>query len=517
VSTLCGPRPGAFILTRADTTLLLETDAYYAAVPPEPSAKTEGFGLLLGIMIWMPGIGTATIMYLVGQPLLAFGALAASMLLHIIFVPRVAVYALIATICIQHVVTFLPQIGTIAKFMGVVAGVVSLPRIVNAMGSRRNDPIVKWIVPFVLLGFLTFPLSPLPLFSLTSWVTMLLVYSMPLILCLQLVREEYFQVGLVVFVLTCLITAVMFIHVGDASVVEGWRRAELLSITGEVAANDMNEQARLMALGVLATIFLFFVWRGLAKKAICLATGFVLCIGIVISKSRACYIGVPAAVILGFLFSRWTSLPRKFVTITTSSVLLVLVFFIGGEVGFFGTGIQKRFDSIFEQGVSAGGRSTYWMAHLQVSMHRTGFMGNGLKGALVSEELGRISRRAVAHNNVVDVLSDLGVAGLFLFIAIHVHLFRRVWKLPFKNEQLFGFMVLFFMIIAGMVQKDYLRKYYCLSLGLMLVLIRLAERRAVKEEWEHGSDTGFDGEYALPHMYAHPSPDRGNGRNEFVG
>ena len=486
-------------MTRADTTLLLETGDYYADFPPEQSDRTAGSGFLLGLMIWAPGIAAAAILYLAGQTVLGLGALAASMLLHILFLSRIAIYALIAAICIQQVVGFLPAVSTIAKIMGVIAGIVSLPRIVNAMNSRKNDPIVKWIAPFVLLGFMVFPLSPAPVYSLVNWITMLLVYSMPLILCVQLVRQEYFRFGLVVFVLAAFMIAVMFIRVGDSETIQGWQRAELSAIAGE-ADNDINEQARLMSLGVLTTIFLFFAWKGLARKAICLVTGFILCIGIVISKSRACYVSLPAAVALGFLLSRWTSLPKKVVTLTTSAILLVLVFFIGGEIGFFGAGIQKRFDSIFERGAEAGNRVTYWRAHLQTSLERTGLMGNGISGARLTRRANELGAAGhVAHNNLIDILSDLGVVGVILFVGIFVNLFRRLWKLPFRNEQLFGFMIVFFMILAAMTQRDYIRKYFGLALGLVLVLIRLSEQRAVEEGWGYGLDTELDSNDAL-HM-----------------
>jgi O-antigen ligase len=489
------------MLTRTDAILSHEADVYFDALAPEPQAYGTASGFLIGFMIWIPGIAIAIIFHMMGQTIAALGVLAFSSLLHTLFQTRVSAYALIASICLLQIIT-LGDIGSIGKYIGLVAGLVSLPKIAAAARSPRKDPIVKWVVPFVLVGFLVFPLSPLPVYSLILSITMLLVYSMPLILCVHLVREEYVTIGLVVFTLTSLIIAIMFLKAGSAEVVEGWRRAELTSITtGEGGSGDMSEQARLMAVGVLTTIFFFFSWRGLLKKAACVAVGFVLCLGIVISKSRACYIGLPAAVVLGFLFNRHIGLSKRVVTITTSAVLLVLVFIIGGEIGFFGEGIQKRVDSIFEEGVTAGGRNVYWKAHLEVTTKRTGLMGNGIAGAILTPELARDRGvMSVAHNNIIDVISDLGVAGLFLFIAIYVNLLRRIRKLRFRNEQLFGFMVMFFLIFAGLSQKDYLRKYYCLSLGLVLIVTRLAERRAVEEDLIYGSGIGSDDGYALPNM-----------------
>jgi len=503
------------MLTRTDAILSPETDLYWDPLAPEPQTGSSA-PLMLGAMIWIPGIAIAIIFYMMDQTVIALGVVAFTLLLHILLQPRVSAYALIASICLLQIIT-LGGVGTIGKYIGLFAGLVSLPKIATALRSRNTDPIVKWIVPFVLVGFAVFPLSPIPSHSLILSTTMLLVYSMPLILCVQLVRKEYVVVGLAVLALTSLTIAVMFLKAGSAEVVDGWRRAQLSSITtGEEGAGDMGEQARLMAVGVLATIFLFFTWRGLLKRTACVAVGFVLCIGIVISKSRACYIGVPVAVALGFLFNRHIGLSKRVVTITTSAILLVLVFIIGGEIGFFGEGIQKRFDSIFEEGITAGGRNVYWKAHLEVTMKRTGLMGNGIAGAILTPELaGDMGVMAVAHNNIIDVTSDLGLAGLVLFVGIHVNLLRRIWKLRFRNEQLFGFMVLFFLIFAGLSQKDYLRKYYCLSLGLVLVVTRLAERRAIEEDPGHG--WGVDDAYALPNAPDYPPGARETWGNRSVG
>ena len=430
--------------------------------------------LVLAALIWGP-LGLISGLIFGVNPSLAMGIAGLAFAAHSLIHPRVAIYFLIASIIMHFMIGFLPGVSTVAKIAGIWALLVSVPRIFAVVGGRA-DPAAKWMIGFVLISCATVFLSPLPSFSLLLTVTLVMVWSMPFLLCLQLTREDYFQAALAFLILAGTYAALKYIQAGNAEVLmERSRRPGLESIAGK-AKSDVNEVARLMALGVFSTIYIFLSSRNVLKKLFCAVTGFIICIGIVISKSRACYLGVPMAVIVGLMLCRGVSVGKRTLAIMISVILLVSVFIVGGQVGFFGVGVEKRIESIFEEGAEAGGRSTLWNAYLAAAASR-GFIGFGAGGtglSRVANERGAVGR---AHNDLVDIIGDFGFLGVVMFVGLNAHLARRVWRMKSKWHQFFAWMFLLFMISSGLTAFTALRKYYGIGLGLLLVGIRLSEKR----------------------------------------
>jgi len=452
--------------------MLAGHDGYGYSDPPMQIEERKSSSLVLPVLIWIPGVLGAAVFGAFGRTEVALIFVAISCLLHIVINPRVAIYALLVSIVANQLIGFIPTLGTIARAMGIVAGIVSMPRIFQAMSSGHRDPLVKWIFLFIVWGLVVTVQSSAILYSFILWTTVLLVYSMPLVIAVQLDSRRYLKTALIFVLLVTLLLAAMLIRAG-ADVAEVYERAELAAITEE-AANDINEQARLMSFGVFVTIYLFYMARSTISKLACVAVGLLLCAGVLVSKSRACYLGVPLAVISALVISRGTMLPKK-VLIVLVVVGLIIATPLVAQTGILGSGIQERFDSIFQEGIGAGHRTQIWYGYFMTSLY-TGLVGNGVGGTRISPYRTQYdTSRLIAHNDALTILGDMGVLGLSLFVGMFVCLFRRVWKLSNKRDQSFGLMILVFMIAAGITQTDFYRKYYGLALSVVVVVIRLSE------------------------------------------
>ncbi|HDZ21313.1 hypothetical protein LCGC14_0181280 [marine sediment metagenome] len=464
-------------MTVASVPLLSDQQlAYYY-----PEAADESLGpqakVLSLIAAGMWGIGGLAVvgMMAVGLTIPAILTVGALGFVDSLMRRRVSVYALIGAICVFHLIGLVPGLVTVARLVGAWALILSAPRLLRSMDTRRIDPIFKWVVLFVILGVVSFPLSPRPLFSLLGSATMVQVYLVPAVMGVWLTCRRYRNMGLMVLVGFTTLLAVQQIRTGSPEIVETYRRAEAETFT-ESAKVDINEMARLMSIGVFSAIYLFLSTKGMVKKGLCVFFGMVLCIGIVIGKSRACYVAVPMAVMLGILMARRAKIGKRLAAALVAVFLTVVVFFVSSQFGFLGIGIKQRFDSIFEQGIEAGARNVYWSAYVRVSAAR-GFMPYGLQGMRFSEKANLLGITGhVAHNDMIDILAALGLPGLVLFLGIHGHLFRRIRRMRGHWEQMLAGMFWIFMLTAGMTQMDFLRKYYGLVLGLLLVMIRIDEK-----------------------------------------
>lgn len=457
----------------------------------DPQAKA--FSLIAALMWGIGGLAVIGMMA-VGQTIPAILTVGALSLIDTLMRRRVCVYTLIGAICIYHLIGLIPGMVTVARLVGGWALILSVPRLLRSMDTRRIDPIFKWIAPFVILGVVSFPLSPRPLFSLVMSTTMVQVYLVPAVMGVWLTCRRYRNMGLMVLVGFATVLAVQQIRTGSPEVIETYRRAGAETLT-ESAIVDINEMARLMSIGVLSTIYLFLSTKGMVKKGLCVFFGMVLCIGIVIGKSRACYIALPTAIMLGILLARRAKISKRLAAVLMALFLTVVVFFVSSQFGFLGIGIKQRFDSIFEEGLKAGARNVYWSAYLNVSAAR-GFMPHGLHGVRFSEKANLLGiTEHVAHNDMIDILAALGLPGLVLFLLIQGHLFRRIRRMHGHWEQMLALMFWIFMLTAGMAQMDFLRKYYGLTLGLLLVMIRLDEKHRRIEQARQGYSM------AMAHQY----------------
>ena len=442
----------------------------------EPQAVSwEGEALLAG-MIWGPSLAIAAVLYLTKVYYPAAITLGLGMVLHAFLRPRAAVYVFILLVYVDWMVE-LSVFFSVGKLFGVLAVLVSLPKILGAVGGRI-DPSVKWILPFMLLPLLLVPVAQYPAWSLVWCPTIVLVYGLPLLLCVNLVSMSHVRMLALLLVLGGLINSVVYISRGDIGVLAevGEERMFVGSDIG-MDVSDSNELARLISVGIFASIFLFVTSRKLWIRVLAGALGVVLAFGVVIIKARACYAGVPGSLVISLLLLKGAGLSRRLVLVLVVLLMATAALVIGDVVGFWGAGIQERITSITEQGAQAGRRSLLWAGYFKAFL-ASGMVGNGLRMTQFSPAFLDVAGGPMAaHNDFLHVAGDLGIFGLILFTGLHVHLFRRIRRMSLTWHKMFALNVWVFILLAALTQSDFWRRYYGLSLGVVFVLIRFDERR----------------------------------------
>ena len=457
-------------------------DAY---APPiwSDQRQHEGSGLVgLALFIWVPTLVAAAILAVAGQVVIGLLLLAAACVLHSMFQPIAAVYALIAVIPVNWLVTVIPQMTTGGKLVGVLALLVSLPRLISRVTSGRWDRCAKWMVILLLWTAVSCAWAPYPNFSFTRWLSVSMMWGIPVLICLHMRTRSSVRFALFLLVISCVIGSVAIVVTNNPTKVvsQGAERGKASAVLGaaDESANDAGNAARLLAIGVIASVYLIVTTTGNVKRALLAAAILVMALAILLLKSRATYIGLPMALTGGVLALKGAGIGRRILLVVLPGLLGAVTTFGVLKLGFMGKGIEQRFDSIFEQGVEAGNRNTIWLAHVRV-FFTTGFRGAGLSSMQFRAE----STYRIAHNDWLSMAGELGAIGLIAFIGFHLTLFRRMRVLGDIRGKMFCLMAWMFIILAAMTATNWQHKNYTLVIGLILAVVRLHEAESTRSPY----------------------------------
>lgn len=467
----------SFMVTQG-TTLSMQT--------PRPTPVTRGQGAhkgatagsinMLAVLIWMPVLFVGGTAVAVGFPVAGVTLVAIVLLIHSLLVPRVAIYALVASIPLEWIIVVMPGVTTAAKLVGGLALLVSLPKLLPSLSPARWDPCVKWILVLTLWSLCGVLWADYPGLTLLGSQSLALVWGVPILICLHITTWGEARNVCLVLVLSTVVSSLAFLLSSDLTgIAQTFVQRSGSGLVGAQRGEitfDLNTVGRLFAIGLLTSVYLITVTRGHLRRMGLLIAAIVLSLGILIVKGRAVWLATPAAMIGALLLLRYG---RLSVRLSIAGLILMIgsvVFIVAIKFGFVGEGTSQRFFSIFEEGTGAGNRMVLWRAHLS-AFFNTGFIGAGLNQTKMTAE----SLFHVAHNDWLDIAGDLGAIGLICFLGLHIGLGRRIWRLRDVSTRLFCLMIWLFILMAGMTQRDFVRKYYPLAVGMVIVHIRLQERR----------------------------------------
>ena len=443
-----------------------------------PRATGRPGGLVAAMVIWVPVLLIAFALYLAGAYRLTALAVGLGMMLHSLLRPYVSVCMLIIIIPLDWMID-VSDIMSASKLVAVWAVIMSLPVILRAVTNRRPDPLVKWLVPFVALPVLLAPASHNPVWALAWTPTLFLIYSLPLLLSVHFKDRRGIQLMVFCVLFAGLLNVWFTIQGGvDVLLSKGDTRVDYVSEVG--GAGGDNEAARAMCVCALGCIFLFMTNRNLLLRVASVALGVLFVVAVVLTKARACYIALPASLAVSLLFLKGGGLSRRIILLVVLMFGGALVWFVGDQIGLWGVGITKRFSSIFEEGTKAGNRITFWTGYVK-AFFASGMIGNGFRMTGVSPGfIQYVGHHMSAHNDLIQILGDMGLLGVILFLGMFVHLFRRIRRMELVWHKAFALSILAFILLAGLTESDFWLKYYGLSLAMAVVLIRYDE--SVREQ-----------------------------------
>lgn len=439
------------------------------AAYPELGFEEEGSSPRLAWSVWiLVGIIAAGLIA-VGATHVALMVLAACVLIGSLIQHRVALYALIMTLPIEWMVVVLPNISSVGKVLGLWALLLSVPLLVNRTASRW-DPCAKWIVALVLWSAIGSIWAIVPLYTLTVTQSIALNYGLPFLIVVHLQTRRTIRTALILVAGSCLISALAVLWINDVAVAaESGERAATQALVGD-SLPDANGPSRHLALGVITCLYLLLSSRRTFFRFACVAAIMPMAAAILMLKGRAVYLSLPAALVGGVVMLRGVNLQKRLLLLFLVLILGVVAAYALMSMGILGTGIQERFESIFEEGASAGSRRMLWMAHFNA------FISTGFRGAAMgSMHFTAESNYHVAHNDLMNIIGELGIVGLVCFVAFHVTLVRRVRRMDDVQAKMYSLMAWLLIVLCGMTENDWYYRHYTMTLGFILALVHISE------------------------------------------
>jgi hypothetical protein len=435
-----------------------------------------------GIMKYIIGAAivlVAGLLYLFGLGVWAIAFVGGVAAIYGTLQSRFAFYVLLASLPLEWLVAVNPEVTSVTKLIAVWVLLMSLTKLLRAIFSGRWDPCAKWILLLIGWSFLSI------LWARDTWacfyylITMVLVWSLPLLFCIHLNNRKALQIGLAFYIIACLFSCIVFIKVGDIYSLTGTAtsRSMAMSVFGaKDVYYETNLFPRFFALVIFICIyFIMTLKNSLIKVSLALIVP-LMCIGIILAKGRMIYIAVPGALLAGVILLGGGGISKRALLIIVVGILAAATIYVAGNLGLLGGGIEERFQSIFAKGASSGlgQRKDLWGGYLRAFLSSGGF-GKGLNQV-------RWSVGNVAHNDWIDIMGDLGLIGLFAFFGLHFCLFRRIMRVNHIWSKLLCLTMWSFIILAALTETDYLRKYYTMAIGLIIATVRIDEaERAMVE------------------------------------
>lgn len=427
------------------------------------------------VAVWAPTLLLAAAMFALGQPLFGVALGGAALVVHSLLDSRIAVIALVCMLPCDWMVSVIPGVTTASKLVGVMALIVSLPKIIRGFGTGKWDPCLKWMLVFFLWVACGIAWATYPSFAILGLQSLVITWGLALLICVNFGDKSSLRTALTLFAATCAVSAIVFIKTGDTAVIaEGFRKHSdetLIGAHGSGRGFDSNELGRYYGIAVLTSIYFVVTLKGVLRRTFFLGVILILVLALILVKGRALYLAVPTALIGSVVLLKGAGLAKRLMLVFVIAVIGGLAVFVSIKSGFLGEGVAKQFSSIFEKGWYAGNRVYIWQANLQAFV-RTGFRGVGID----QMQHTAASLLHTAHNDWLSIMGELGLVGLVCFAGLHLTLFVRTMKIREVNTKMLCMMLFIFINFCGLTQDDFVLKHYTMTIGVMLVFIRLEER-----------------------------------------
>jgi len=456
----------------------------YALPSRGSKAPQTKFGsTLLSIMVWIATALMLAILVAIGQPLVAVGVFVVVLVGHSLFQPRVAIYVLVAIIPLDWAVSVIPRVTTLSKVIGLIALLVTLPRLIQKAASFKWDPSVKWmVIMFIWATFGCF-WAPLLWYAGLALQQAILAWGMALLICLHLTSRSFLQMAMVVLVVSCFVSSLLILKSNDPhkATQQQDKRVQAKALVGGEGANlkmKANYPSRQAAIGVFTCIYFLLATRGMVKRVMLLMAIIVMCIAIILMKGRMVYLALPAAFVGAVVLLKGGGLLKRVLIVLVVTIVGGLTTFVAIKLGVFGEGIANRFSSISEEGMMAGKRGELWAAYFNEFINSR-LVGGGYRVMHFRAE----SYYGHAHNDWFQIMGELGIIGLVCFFAFHLNVFRRILRIDRIWDKMWALSVWLFIILAALTETDQNHKYYTLTLALVLSMVRLSESEHAKAKY----------------------------------
>jgi O-antigen ligase len=247
------------------------------------------------------------------------------------------------------------------------------------------------------------------------------------------------------------------------------------SLAGEygkrlAAGTNENVLSHALAVGLLLSVFLL-TEVSLARKALVLTLDFFILIAIGLTGSRGTWMALIIPLIIIPLAHSRMRLRTRIVALTFSAATIMAVAFGISKnfFGYWGQLVTERTSILTAEssGIStvSGGRMDYiWPVYLEEITKRPLF-GSGFDA--------RDYILRASHNDILNILAELGIIGFIVFAIFVWQLFKQIGRCENNSIRIPSLALLWFLLVAGMTHNTIYLKSFSLAIGMICSLLAI--------------------------------------------
>jgi len=428
-----------------------------------------GIGLIAGAVVFF-GISGALWAFFLGEMLILKGiAIAAAALMGaLIFMePLVGLCLMAFLVPLEEVRPFFGGWLTPTKAVGVVTFVSFLVYAHLRREMARFDKQSRWMFAFAAWAALSFlwAREKSSVLFLVLTITQLVLFWVLMRASLRSERE--------ILAVSISFIAGTVAGIFTAAILPRWELAPRLMYT----TGNPNHLARDIVVGLVLLVYYIPGLRSWSLPA-ALTAGAILLLGLVLTESRAGWLGAVLCVPLVLLGQRKASSLGLLTGMAFIAVVMFAMGLLSAHLGVTTAALENRWESMFRTRVMRASRLDIWRAGI-ILASRYPVLGVGAGGFLESvpevtetmpDYLGAESALC-AHNSFIGVFAELGVVGFTLFAGALWHCGRTIAKRPRSSAKMLAWALFGSAVIQMIFMTAHYQKTIWFSLALSQIVV----------------------------------------------
>jgi O-antigen ligase len=244
------------------------------------------------------------------------------------------------------------------------------------------------------------------------------------------------------------------------------------------STGNPNHLARDIAISLILLVYYAPAARP-TGKALSVAVGGVLVLGLVLTQSRSGWLSAAVPLAIYGLFSKKGTALIMVLVMGGVASLLFSMHLLSAHLGVTGADIAVRTESIVDPATMRVSRLDIWRAGIILgSRHPIVGVGAGSFVESVPEAIAEMQSYAgaqniEAHNSYISAFAELGIVGLALLLMILWQCARFIGRQPYSPEKIVAWSLLVSVMIRMMFGTVYFQKTIWFALALGQILPRL--------------------------------------------
>lgn len=377
-------------------------------------------------------------------------------------------------LCVYVISIYLGFINSIISLVGSLSLIAmagcALMTIITERQLKINSYVI-WYSAFIVVCMISALYAPVGVNITSSLYSLIVVLAIGVVFSVAVREKKDIEI---IFALMVIASALLMVYLFSTGYISEYESSDKFGRFGHDLTGNANIFAAIFMISCCTSIYFFFTEKKFVFKVVCFASFLLQLYGLVLAGSRK---NILIPFIVFYLVSMQLKNKNGKYNVIVKTLIAVLVVFVGYwlmiKVPFLYDNIGYRFETVVDYGTGAA-TSADASAIVREAMReralelwrQSPFFGNGVSS------FAQISGfNSYSHNNIVEILCNQGILGMFTYYAYYVLVIHYIIKSKL-NQTIFG--KFFIAVVISQLIFEYGQvTYYMVPTHIMLALVSI--------------------------------------------